>query len=146
MLSLVFSLCIAGEPCKEKLIAEFYTEMSTTMCATNKKSMTASLSTRTKEEAAASKFECRETEGYATEHVPFTELKFVMNDGGKLENMRLAKFYGMAAPYLCSKNREYYEGVLLDSAKTQNATGTVSCEEIIHSAQAETKLAHVNVR
>jgi hypothetical protein len=128
MLSLMFSLCIAGQPCKEERVADFYTDMATTMCDTNKKSMTNSLGELPKEAATHSKFECKELAGVLAKQFPVSELVFDVTTNGAVEKMELAKFYGRVADPLCGQNRDYYEDVLLDSARQQKSTGVLYCQ------------------
>lgn len=129
MLSLMFSLCIAGQPCKEVRIADFFTDMSSIMCETNKISMSRSVSELPKNATTKSKFECRELKGPVAEQGPVVEFNFDVAHDGIVEKMRLAKFYGRLGAPMCEKNREHYLGVLAYSAAQQNSTGKLYCAD-----------------
>lgn len=129
MLSLMFSLCIAGQPCKEVRIADFFTDLSTTMCETNKISMSRSMSELPKNATTTSKFECRELKGPIAAQGPVVEFNFDVTSDGIVEKMGLAKFYGNVGNPMCEQNRKYYLDLLMDSARQENSTGTLYCAD-----------------
>lgn len=127
MLSLMFSLCIAGEPCKEERVADFYTVIAADVCDLNKISMSADL-VSLPEKARASFFECKEMPTNVAQ-VSAVDLHFEITSDGKFEKVELARFYGSVGRPLCQRNRDYYAEPIEQSAKVGNANVTLACTE-----------------
>lgn len=128
MLSLMFSLCIDGQPCKESRIADFFQAGTAhTMCNDNRVSMARDLA-NLPANAQKSFFECKDMPTFVVlQNETVSELVFEVV-APVPETKSLAKFYGSLGEPLCARNRAHYEPVLQQSAATLNATSKVFCK------------------
>lgn len=132
MLSLMFSLCIDGQPCKENYVADFFGSSAVTMCDENKISMARDLGSLPPN-ARRSHFECRPVEfAKVANNKPetYTELVFeVTSPEADKSKQTLAKFYGLVGAPLCGRNRAHYESPLKASAASLKAESKLYCVE-----------------
>lgn len=124
MLTLMLKLCLAGQPCKEIRIADFYSAQASFMCSFNRDAMTE----QAKREKRGGTFECRSDQP----EYPWpalAELKFkVCGADGACTEFALAKFYGneSAAP-MCAQNAAYMRPGFDQAGKEAKAKVTLDC-------------------
>ena len=125
MLTLMLKLCLAGQPCKEVRIADFYTAQAQAMCELNRTGMqqTAAKENRT------GIFSCER--GLAQSVVPVLKsMNFnICVVDGTCQNFPLANFYGpQSAEPLCDKNVERMRPALEEAARSTQAKVTLTCK------------------
>lgn len=129
MLSLMLKLCLAGQPCKEIRIADFYSAQASYMCSLNRDGM----SEQSKKEGRTGTFECKSGLGPSTLQ-SVAALKFEVCapptklSAGECGTFPLADFYGKesAAP-MCAKNADYMRPTMETAAKETGATIKLDC-------------------
>jgi len=122
MISLFLSVCLAGQPCKDERVADFFSPLAENMCDVNKFSMQHSADT----EKRAGVFVCRTN--VRTPRAALTaRLDFTSCVNSVCDKVKLADFYGDAGQPLCQRNNAYYFPVLDESAKGTNATIIMEC-------------------
>lgn len=123
MISLFLSVCLAGQPCKDERVADFYTVMATEMCSTNKFGM----QTAARNENRQGKFECR-TDAKPATVAATAKLTFDLTvANGQKELLELAKFYGKGGQPLCAKNADHYRADLVQAASETKAVAKLDC-------------------
>lgn len=123
MFSLFLSVCLAGQPCKEERVADFYTVMAQQMCSTNKFGM----QTAARNENRAGTFECR-TDAKPASNAVTAKLNFDLTAAnGQNEILELARFYGKGGQPLCAKNADHYRADLMQAASETKATAKLDC-------------------
>lgn len=130
MLSLMLKLCLAGQPCKEIRVADFYSAQASYMCSLNRDGMAA----QAKKEGRSGTFECKPGLGPSTLPVvvafkfelcaPPTKLSV-----GACGTYPLADFYGKesAAP-LCAENANYMRESLETAARDTGTKIKLNCQ------------------
>lgn len=128
MLSLVLSTCLLGQPCKEVVIADFYTVMADTMCDTNLQGMQKDLNLQKIPKGETRTLSCKTVEpSKLVREVISNSLILLVNNDKTPEKVTMAKYYGKVAAPLCGRNREFYEPVMQESLRLSRATGMVYC-------------------
>jgi hypothetical protein len=125
MLTLMLKLCLAGQPCKEVRIADFYSAQASYMCSLNRGGM----AEQSKKEGRTGTFECKPGLGPSTLKSSAV-LNFKVCTADKTcETFPLADFYGkeMAVP-MCTKNVEYMQPGFIQAAKETGATVELNCQ------------------
>lgn len=123
MISLFLSICLAGQPCKEERVADFFTVLSTQMCSTNKQGMQMAA----RNEKRNGTFECR-SNTQPTNREATAKLKFDLRVAdGSQEVLELAKFYGTGGKPLCTKNADHYRPELTQAAAETSAVAKLDC-------------------
>lgn len=124
MLSLILNLCLAGQPCKEIRIADFYSAQASYLCSLNRDGM----AEQSKKEGRTGTFECKSGLEPSTQET-IAAMKFKVCDvNNACQTFTLADFYGKesAAP-MCAKNAEYLRTGFETAAKETGATIKLNC-------------------
>lgn len=124
MFSLMLKLCLAGQPCKEIRVADFYSAQASYMCDFNRDGMSESA----KKEGRTGTFECKTGLGPSNlKSLAVLNFKVCTADN-TCDTFALADFYGKesAAP-ICAKNAEYMRTGFETAGKEAGATIKLDC-------------------
>uniref|UniRef100_A0AB39CEU3 Uncharacterized protein n=1 Tax=Pseudomonas phage HRDY3 TaxID=3236930 RepID=A0AB39CEU3_9VIRU len=128
MLSLMLKMCLAGQPCKEVRVADFFTAQAGFMCEYNREGMQES-ATREKRPGT---FSCKA--GLAEEKLtPLATLNFKVcvasgTPGEQCDGFALAQFYGAEyAEPACAKNADHLRPALEKAAGGTHARVKLDC-------------------
>jgi hypothetical protein len=124
MLSLMLNLCLAGQPCKEIRVADFYSAQAAYLCSLNRDGM----AEQSKKEGRTGTFECKSGLGPSNlKSLAVLNFKVCTADS-TCETFPLADFYGKesAAP-ICAKNADYMRSGFETAAKETGAIIKLDC-------------------
>lgn len=132
MFSLMLKLCLAGQPCKEIRVADFYSAQASYMCSYNRDGMTE----QAKKEKRVGTFECKSGLPESTV-AALAALKFEIcapptkRSAGECGTFPLADFYGKesAAP-MCAQNADYLRPSLETAASSTGTKIKLDCHSI----------------
>ncbi len=131
MLSLMLNLCLAGQPCKEVRVADFFTAQASFMCECNREGMQESA----RKENRPGTFSCKA--GQAQEKLkPLATLNFSVclasgKPGEACEGFALAYFYGAEyAEPACAKNAALMRPAFEQAANESGARAKLDCSSI----------------
>lgn len=129
MFSLMLKLCLAGQPCKEIRVADFYSAQASFMCSFNRDGMME----QAKLEKRAGTFECKSGLP-VSQFASLAALKFEICapatkiSAGECGTYPLADFYGKesAAP-MCAQNADYMRPSLETAARDTGTKIKIDC-------------------
>lgn len=130
MISLFLSVCLAGEPCREERVADFYTSLAISMCETNMDGMQVAANA----EKRTGKFTCRNGEPAPASlgKRKVARMDFKVCQKGKCDVVLMATFYGSGGEPLCARNSEHYRPILEESAKGLAESVSLDCISTEH--------------
>ena len=129
MLSLMLNICLAGQPCKEVRVADFYTAQASFMCNFNRDGMQESAL----KEKRVGTFSCKS--GMPESALPIlATLNFKVcaasgTEGEQCEGFPLAQFYGKEfAKPACTRNADHMRPAFEQAAIATKARVEIGCQ------------------
>jgi len=128
MLSLMLNICLAGQPCKEVRVADFFTAQAAFMCNYNRDGMQESAL----KEKRTGTFSCKS--GMPESKLPvLATLNFKVcaaqgTENEQCDGFALAQFYGKEyAEPACAKNADHMRPAMEQAAAATNARVKIDC-------------------